>query len=113
MDYETLTQIFKALAHPTRLQILDMLRCGEICVCHIETALGKRQAYVSQQLMILRESGLVEARKDGLSVYYQLADPRVIEILETMGNSIDSEEHQYFADCPCPMCIDVSLEKVR
>ena len=113
MDYETLTPLFKALAHPTRLQILDMLRCGEICVCHIETALGKRQAYVSQQLMILRESGLVEARKDGLSVYYRLVDPRVIEILEVVGAPIESEEHHYFADCSCPMCIDVKLEKVQ
>ena len=47
MDYDSLSSLFKALAHPTRLQILDMLRRGELCVCHIETALDKRQAYIS------------------------------------------------------------------
>jgi DNA-binding transcriptional ArsR family regulator len=50
---------FKALAHPVRLQILDMLRSGEVCVCHMEAVLGKRQAYISQQLMVLRDAGLV------------------------------------------------------
>jgi DNA-binding transcriptional ArsR family regulator len=51
--YTDATVRFKALAHPVRLQILDMLRSGEVCVCHMETALGKRQAYISQQLMVL------------------------------------------------------------
>jgi DNA-binding transcriptional ArsR family regulator len=43
-SYDELALRFKALAHPVRLQILDMLRGGELCVCHIETALDKRQA---------------------------------------------------------------------
>jgi DNA-binding transcriptional ArsR family regulator len=65
-SYDDLAARFKALAHPVRLQILDMLRRGEACVCHMETALDKRQAYISQQLMVLRDAGLVDARKDGL-----------------------------------------------
>ena len=44
--YTDATTRFKALAHPIRLQILDMLRGGEVCVCHMEAALGKRQAYI-------------------------------------------------------------------
>ena len=81
MDYENHTQLFQILSHPARLQILDILRAGEECVCHIQSLLGKRQAYVSQQLMVLREAGLVKDRKDGLYVFYRLADPVVSEIL--------------------------------
>ena len=113
MDYEALLPTFKALAHPVRLQILDMLRCGELCVCHIEAALGRRQAYVSQQLMILRESGLVEARKDGLQVYYRLVNPAVIGILQAVDDPTDQKGHTDMDDCRCPACVEVTLENIR
>jgi DNA-binding transcriptional ArsR family regulator len=84
--YTDATVRFKALAHPVRLQILDMLRGGEVCVCHMEAVLGKRQAYISQQLMVLRDAGLVESRKDGLSVFYRVIDDVVFDLLEaTVG----------------------------
>jgi ArsR family transcriptional regulator len=102
--YSNLALYFKALAHPARLHIVDILRSDEVCVCHIEAALNKRQAYVSQQLMILREAGFVESRKDGLQVYYRLTDPKVAELL----NVFDVLEHrqlpQLIEDCPCPAC---------
>jgi ArsR family transcriptional regulator len=101
-DYTILAQTLKALAHPVRLEILDMLRGGEICVCHIEAALGKRQAYISQQLQVLRESGLVETRKVGLSVYYRLADPNVAELLAVVCGQVRRIEP--LIDCSCPAC---------
>jgi DNA-binding transcriptional ArsR family regulator len=51
--------LFRALMHPARLAILDLLRAGEACVCHLEAHLGYRQAYLSQQLAILRTAGLI------------------------------------------------------
>lgn len=94
---------FKALAHPVRLQILDMLRDGEVCVCHMEKVLNKRQAYISQQLMILREAGLVESRKDGLMVFYRLTDGTTAEMLDvTLGPAGAAEEP--LDNCPCPSC---------
>lgn len=84
---QELADLFKAMAHPARLQILSMLRQGEICVCHIENALGKRQPYISQQLMVLRDAGLVESRKDGLQVYYRLANPLVEGVLTAVLDS--------------------------
>lgn len=108
MTYQQAAAVFKALAHPARLRILDLLRDGERCVCHIETALGKRQAYVSQQLMILREQSLVTSRKDGLQVYYALSSPIINDILATV---LDTEKAEAWLDgCPCPHCI--SLEKI-
>jgi ArsR family transcriptional regulator len=107
-DYDGLSLYFKALSHPTRLQILDMLRLGEVCVCHIEAALAKRQAYVSQQLMILREAGLVEARKDGLQVFYRIADPTTAALLEQLCGPLGAASHSILANCPCPHCSDKS-----
>lgn len=75
--------LFKALAHPRRLAILALLREGERCVCEIEATLRLRQAYVSQQLTVLREAGLVCYRKDGLNVRYRIAHPEVFGLIET------------------------------
>jgi ArsR family transcriptional regulator len=57
--YQTQAQLFKVLMHPTRLAILEELRGGEQCVCHMESKFGLRQAYISQHLMVLRDAGLV------------------------------------------------------
>ena len=62
---DDLAALFKVLMHPTRLAILGILRQGEECVCHMEATLGLRQAYISQQLSVLREAGLVSVRRDG------------------------------------------------
>jgi len=64
------------------LEILEVLRDGEQCVCHLESVLGLRQAYMSQQLMALRKVGLVAHRKDGLRMYYRVLDPGVYAILD-------------------------------
>ena len=104
MDYNTKATLFKALAHPVRLQILDMLRHGEICVCHIERALNKRQAYVSQQLMYLREQQIVDSRKDGLQVYYRIVALDIEKILAVGLGAKDSDFPIYLDDCPCPSC---------
>ncbi len=82
--YRDLAMLLKVLSHPTRLQILDLLRNGELCVCQIQAVLNKRQAYVSQQLMALREAGLVETRKDGLQVFYRLSSPLVETLLTSV-----------------------------
>jgi DNA-binding transcriptional ArsR family regulator len=112
MDYQHTAAILKALAHPTRLQILDMLRSGEVCVCHMETAFGKRQAYISQQLMVLRDTGLVESRKDGLSVFYRLVDDVVFDLLEATLGPVDVSGPDVLKTCPCPHCVEAVSEVV-
>ncbi len=101
---DDIAALFKALAHPARMQILSMLRQGEICVCHIENALGKRQPYISQQLMVLRDAGVVESRKDGLQVYYRICDPRVFRLLDVALGEKDAESFTPLPDCSCPAC---------
>ncbi len=102
--YEEWAGRCKALAHPVRLQILELLRQGEVCVCHIRVVLEKRQAYISQQLMVLREAGLVETRKDGLRVFYRLADPHVEALLGAMFGAAPTDAPTPVEGCPCPRC---------
>lgn len=109
-DYFDAAVRFKALAHPVRLQILDMLRTGEVCVCHMEAALDRRQAYISQQLMTLREAGLVESRKDGLQVFYRLVDDSTTSVLETVFGPMVADAPETLDECPCPRCAEVVSE---
>ncbi|MFN2132607.1 MAG: ArsR/SmtB family transcription factor [Anaerolineae bacterium] len=100
--YEEGAAVFRSLAHPARLQILDELRRDEACVCHLQTVLRRPQAYVSQQLRVLREAGIVTDDKDGLNVYYRLSDPQVERLLdEVLGVA---GERRRIPNCPCPRC---------
>ena len=64
--------MFRALGDETRLRIVALLVHGELCVCHLEKALGLSQPNASRQLGILRNAGLVDSRRDGTWVYYGL-----------------------------------------
>ncbi len=110
---EELADLLKAMAHPTRLQILAMLRRGELCVCHIENALGKRQPYISQQLMVLRDAGVVESRKDGLQVYYRIVDERVEHLLNAVLDEADTLSFTALPDCTCPACATANLIQIN
>ncbi len=112
-SYAETASKLKLMGHPVRLQILNMLRQGEICVCHIETALGKRQAYISQHLMTLRDAGLVSARRDGLQVYYRLSDALVEDVLNLIYRISEPPQPQALHGCPCPQCAIVSIATIR
>jgi len=77
MDMEKQVKLFKALGDPTRLLIVEMLLKGEMCACRIMPATGKSQPTVSAHLRILREAGVLKCRREGLSVYYSLADDKI------------------------------------
>lgn len=67
-------RLFRALGDATRLRILGLLSTGEVCVCHIHESLRLSQPKVSRHLASLRRAGLVDTRRQGLWVYYRLAD---------------------------------------
>jgi DNA-binding transcriptional ArsR family regulator len=100
--YRQAARLYHLLSHPARLHILNELRRDEACVCHLQAVLGRPQAYVSQQLRVLREAGVVTGRRDGLLVYYQLADQRVGRLLEEVLGPVGELAHP--VDCPCPKC---------
>ena len=100
--YKQAADLFHLLAHPARLRILDELRRAQACVCHLQTVLRRPQAYVSQQLRVLREGEVVSAERDGLNVYYYLTHSQVLEMLEQVLGP--EGEPTRLPQCPCPYC---------
>lgn len=110
-EYERQAKLFKVLMHPARLAILDILRAGEQCVCHMEAFLGFRQAYISQQLMLLREAGLVEDRREGWNIFYRVTNPQIFALMDdaaalTGANAVPALHQRQAGEiaCPCPKC---------
>jgi ArsR family transcriptional regulator len=102
--------LFQILSVSPRLEILQAIgtsETGEACVCHLEAALGYRQAYISQHLMALREVNLLKTRRDGRFIYYRLSDRRILEVLtlagEVLGQPQEIHPMQLFS-CECPHC---------
>ncbi|KQW38842.1 ArsR family transcriptional regulator [Rhizobacter sp. Root404] len=74
----------KVLANEDRLLLLCQLSQGEMCVSDLEEELDIRQPTLSQQLAVLRGEGVVDTRRDGKRIYYRVADPRVIQVLDVL-----------------------------
>lgn len=113
--YQQLAALARAFTSAARLQILHVLSADEACVCHLTTILGRRQANVSQHLMVLRDARLVEDRRDGMMVYYRLADSRAPEIVALLRDLMpEGTDDGQMPDvslapiqgCPCPRCND-------
>ncbi len=73
--YEARARIAKALAHPSRLLMLESLQEKELCVCELTEMVGADQSTVSKHLAILKQAGLVRDRKEGVQVYYRTCCP--------------------------------------
>jgi DNA-binding transcriptional ArsR family regulator len=83
-------EYFKALAHPTRIRILELLADGEKSVSEIQAGLGPDGAAASQQLAILRMRNIVDTRRAGTSIFYRLRDPDVVQVLATVRRIFDA-----------------------
>lgn len=79
--FELCADILKALAQPTRLRIIRLLRDGEHCVCEIFPAIGQEQSNTSRHLQTMLKCGILKQRKDGLKIYYSLRHPEVLEMV--------------------------------
>ena len=78
-DRQRVALIGRALADPKRLCVLEKLASGESSVSELSACVGCQVPNMSQHLAVLRRAGLVSTRRDGSTVYYRLADPRVLE----------------------------------
>ncbi|VAX22695.1 Transcriptional regulator, ArsR family [hydrothermal vent metagenome] len=79
-----MAEMFKALAEPTRIKIIEALSLRELCVCDLSVVLGMSQSATSHQLRFLRHLGLVRFRKAGKICYYSLDDDHVSELLSAV-----------------------------
>jgi ArsR family transcriptional regulator len=84
-------EFFKALAHPARIRLLEVLRHRERSVQELQAALGLDQATVSQQLAVLRARHVVSARREGTTVRYAVRDPRVGTLLDVARSVFNSQ----------------------
>jgi len=82
---ELKAEVLKAMAQPTRLQILEFLRGGERCICEIIPAVGGEQSNISRHISLMQKSRLVTTRKDGVKVMVKVADPKIFAILDQVG----------------------------
>ena len=96
--YEITGSLMSVLGHPMRIRILLEIGTGEACVCHLEAQLGIRQAYLSQQLMALREEGILKTNREGRFIYYRIADQKILGMITAAahikGVSLDGLSHE-------------------
>lgn len=78
--FEQQAKQLQALAHPTRLHILEILALSPVCVCDLVRLTGKRQPYISQHLAILRDAGLVVTERQGWNIFYRLNFSKLAEL---------------------------------
>jgi ArsR family transcriptional regulator len=104
-----ISHLLQVISPEPHLEILLAIGAGEACVCHLEASLGYRQAYISQQLMTLREAGILDSRRDGKYIFYRLARPGILELLQKTAqiagvNLVKPEPAGHDKQCACPHC---------
>lgn len=103
---QKIAAILEEIAHPARLAILLSIGSEEACVCHLEALLGRRQAYISQHLMALRDAGILLTRREGKFIFYRLRDPMLLKLIELAARleNVDISGVPTSAACSCPNC---------
>jgi DNA-binding transcriptional ArsR family regulator len=81
-NIDAASRALEAMGHPMRLKILCMLASTAMPVQELNDALGTTHSNISQHLKVLREQGIVTSRRDAQWVYYQIADPRIVRMIE-------------------------------
>ena len=113
ISFEEITaDLFSTLGNPFRIRILMEIGEGEACVCHLVTVLEKRQAFISQHLMAMREAGLLETRRDGKYIFYRLSKPNLLNLIHdtsrftgskaAMVSKVKTSTH--IENCVCQIC---------
>ena len=113
---EPTASLLETISPLTRLQILLAIGTGEACVCHLEAALGLRQAYISQHLMALRKADILLDRREGRYVFYRLKDVSILDLVTAAAtlSGISAEAvsaliNNKSLSCECPHCAPISI----
>ncbi len=88
--YEARARVIKAMAHPSRLFIVDELSRGERCVCELRDMIGADISTVSKHLSVLKQAGIVEDEKRGLQVWYSLKVPCILNFFGCVEDVLKS-----------------------
>ena len=90
--YKKRAEVIKAMAHPSRLLIIEALAYGEKCVHELQELVGADMSTVSKHLALMKKKGLLDCRKDGLNVFYRLKVPCILNFFECVEAVIENEE---------------------
>jgi DNA-binding transcriptional ArsR family regulator len=90
---EHVAEILKAVAHPVRLQIIELLETKEMSVGDIVKTLGVKQSVTSQQLNMMKDKGVLNCRRDGVKVYYRIENKDVIKLLYCVYDHYKTSKH--------------------
>jgi ArsR family transcriptional regulator len=121
-DIRKASKILRVMGQPDRLQILLAIGKGEACVCHLKAVLKKRQAFISQHLMAMRDAKILETRRDGRFIYYRVRDKEVFHLIQSTGklaniqevDLLPAEPGEKVTGCECPKCAgDVNPQLVH
>jgi ArsR family transcriptional regulator len=93
--YEARARVTKALAHPTRIFIIDQLSLGELCVCELQEKIGADMSTVSKHLALLRNAGIVRDERRGTQVYYTLLATCVPRLLQCVENVVKDNARRH------------------
>lgn len=93
--YKRKAQIIKALAHPSRLIMIDALAEGELCVCDLRHLVGADLSTVSKHLSVMKNAGIVTDRKEGLKVFYRLRVPCVMKFFDCVDAVMRDQQSIY------------------
>ena len=91
---ELKAEILKALAQPTRLKILELLRNGEKCICEIVPAINGEQSNISRHISLMQKSRLITTRKDGVKVMVKVRDPEIFNILDKVSTILKNQMNE-------------------
>lgn len=95
--YNYKAQVLKAMAHPSRLVMVDALADGERCVCELQKLVGSDMSTISKHLLVLKNAGIVTSRKEGLQVYYKLRVPCILNFLKCIDNVLQENAKSQMA----------------
>ncbi len=97
-EYQARARVIKAMAHPSRLFILDELSRGERCVCELRDMIGADISTVSKHLSVLKDAGIVEDEKRGLQVFYRLRVPCILNFFGCVEDVLVANARRLSAD---------------
>jgi DNA-binding transcriptional ArsR family regulator len=97
VELVTRAKVFKALAHPSRLFILEQLTAGEHCVCELTDMIGADMSTVSKHLSVLKNAGVIQDEKRGLQVYYRLKMPCISGFFQCVSEVLEANAKEQWA----------------
>ena len=109
-----IAEVHKVLGSSFRIRLLMTIGEKEACVCHLESVMNKRQAYISQHLMVLRDAGILLTRREGKYIFYRVASDDVFQLVkwaakigglrtDDLSQPINKKDR---LECVCPKCVE-------